>query len=72
MEQKEKIEKPAWVEIVESLPEASRQMVGNICAQCIQQLSVLDLVSTRLVNSIFAEVCKCSVREAADSLTETD
>ena len=52
MEQKEKIEKPRWVELVEALPEATRQSVGNICASTIQNLSVLALLSAELYDAV--------------------
>lgn len=52
MEQNEKIEKPRWVELVEALPEAARQSVGNLCAQTIQNLSLIACISADLYDSI--------------------
>jgi len=60
MEQKEKIEKPRWVEIVEGLPEATRQTVGNICAGTIQNLAVLALISGDLFDAVVEMVSNCS------------
>lgn len=56
MEQKEKVEKPRWVELVEALPEATRQTVGNLCASTIQNLAVLALISADLFDAVIDSV----------------
>lgn len=56
MEQNEKIEKPRWVELVEALPEATRQTIGNICAGTIQNLAVLALISGDLFDAVIDQV----------------
>lgn len=53
---KEKFEKPRWVELVDSLPEATRQTVGNLCASTIQNLAVLALISADLFDSVIDSV----------------
>lgn len=52
MEQNEKISKPEWVKLVDGLPEATRQSIGNICASTIQNLAVLALISVDLYESV--------------------
>lgn len=52
MEKNEKVEKPGWVELVDGLPEASRQYVGNLCANIIQSCSIIALISGDLLDAI--------------------
>lgn len=56
MKQKEKIEKPRWVDLVEALPEETRQSVGGICASTIQNLAVLALISGDLFDAVIVQV----------------
>lgn len=52
MEKNNKIEKPHWVELIDALPEATRQSIGNICAQTIQNLAVIALISADLYEAV--------------------
>lgn len=52
MEQNEKIEKPKWVELVDALPEATRQSIGNLAVSTIQNLAVIGLISADLFDAI--------------------
>lgn len=56
MEQKEKIEKPAWVESVEKLPEIVRQQVGTTCAGVISSLVQIWLISHDLFGDVIDAV----------------
>ena len=58
MEQNEKNEKPRWVELVDALPEATRQPIGNLAVSTIQNLSVLGLISADL----FDAIVECSIK----------
>lgn len=55
MEQKEKIEKPKWVQTVEILPEIVRQPVGSTAAGIISSLVQLWLLSPQLYNDVIVE-----------------
>ena len=56
MEKKENSAKvPAWVKIVGELSPAVQQMVGTIASQVVQNLCLLNIVSTKLVNAIYHE-----------------
>lgn len=55
MEQKEKIEKPEWVEVVETLPEIIRQQVGTTCAGVISSLVQLYYFNDYLFECIIEE-----------------
>lgn len=59
MEQKEKVEKPEWVQIVETLPEIVRQQIGNTCVGLISSLIQLYFIHTELYDA---------VRNEADSM----
>lgn len=52
MEQKEKIEKPEWVEIVETLPEIIRQQVGTTCAGLISSLVQIYFIKPELYDAV--------------------
>lgn len=52
MEQKEKIEKPEWVQIVESLPEIVRQPVGNTCVGILTSLIQIYLMRADLYDAV--------------------
>lgn len=60
MGQNQKNEKPRWVELVDALPEATRQTVGNLCASTIQNLAVLALISGDLFESVVEMASNCS------------
>lgn len=55
MEQKEKIEKPRWIELVETLPELVRQQVGTTCAGTISALVQIGLIDYDLYNQVWME-----------------
>lgn len=52
MEKNEKIEKPAWVEIIESLPEIIRQPIGNTCVGVINSLVQLWFMNPNLYDEV--------------------
>lgn len=58
MEQKEKIEKPAWVEEIDTLLPCARQNVGTICASVIQNLGCIYAVSPVLYEAVIDAVNK--------------
>lgn len=58
MEQKEKVEKPGWVEEIEALIPSARQTVGTVASNCIQQLGFLWSVSPSLYNEVIEAVKK--------------
>lgn len=58
MEQKEKIEKPAWIECVEKLPEIVRQQVGTTSAGVISTLVQLWFIRTDLYDAVIAEALR--------------
>lgn len=55
MEKNEKTQEvPAWVKTIQDFPDVVQQSLGNLCAQCVQNLSMVALVSAEL----FVNVCK--------------
>ena len=52
---------PAWVKIVGELSPAVQQMVGTIASQTVQNLCLLNIVSTKLVNALYHEAINCVV-----------
>lgn len=55
MEQKERIEKPDWVNVIETLPEILRQALGNQCANVIASLVNFYLIDPALFSAVVAE-----------------
>lgn len=58
MEKKEKIEKPKWVEEVESLIPSARQTAGTLAANTIQNLGLLYEISALLYEAVLDAVSK--------------
>lgn len=56
MEQKQKNEKPAWVEQIEQLLPSARQNVGTIAAATIQNLACLYEISVNLFDAVIMAV----------------
>lgn len=59
MEKNEKTEKPKWVELIDALPEATRQSIGNLAVSTIQNLAVIGLISADLFDAVVSEATGC-------------
>lgn len=56
MEQKEKIEKPAWVLEVDKYPDIVRNQIGSTAAGIITSLFQLWLLDRALMDAVISEV----------------
>lgn len=57
MEQTKKTQDvPAWVKIIQDFPEAVQNQLGNMCANTLQSLAMVALVSSELFTSLIAQV----------------
>lgn len=76
MEKNEKTQDvPGWVKIIQDFPEAVQNQLGNMCANTLQSLAMVALVSSELFTSLIAQVVhdlrpEIDARRFVDELVE--